>query len=146
MRVLFLDFDGVLHAGPNVVAATRHWCWLPTLSQVLARHEDVRIVVHSTWRYEYDVDELRELLGRLGERVIGATPAAPRLRSIEMWLESHPEVSTFRILDDDAADFYRWPGELILCDPAMGITDPQARQQLLAWLGGASSQSGGITD
>ncbi len=47
MRVLFLDFDGVLHAGPKVVSATPHWCWLPVLAQALARHEDVRIVVHS---------------------------------------------------------------------------------------------------
>lgn len=144
MRVLFLDFDGVLHAGPNVEAATSHWCWLPALSQALARHEDVRIVVHSTWRHEYDLDELRELLGRLGERIIGATPAAPRFQSIEMWLADHPEVSTFRILDDDAAEFYPRPAELILCDPAKGITDPSARQHLLAWLADFRPQAGGV--
>lgn len=134
MRVLFLDFDGVLHAGPDVETTTTHWCWLPALTAALAGHEDVRIVVHSTWRHEYNLEELRELLGRLGARVISATPAAPRLQSIEMWLAEHPEVSNFRILDDDAADFYRKPSELILCDPAKGITDPAAERQLIAWL------------
>lgn len=134
MRVLFLDFDGVLHAGPDVEATTAHWCWLPALAQVLARHEDVRIVIHSTWRRDYDLDELRELLGRLGDRVIGATPLGERLESIEQWLDAHPEVSTYRILDDDEADFYRRPAELIACDPVKGIADPDVRRQLLAWL------------
>lgn len=138
MRVLFLDFDGVLHAGPNVETATAHWCWLPVLAQLLARHEDVRIVVHSTWRYDYNVEELRELLGRLGERVIDATDAGGRLESIEQWLGEHPEVTAFRILDDAEREFYRLPEELILCDPAQGITDPGARGQLLAWLEGSS--------
>jgi hypothetical protein len=140
MRVLFLDFDGVLHAGPKVEAATAHWCWLPALSQLLARHEDVRIVVHSTWRYDYNVEELRELVGRLGDRVVGATPAGGRLESIEAWLADHPGVSTFRILDDAEREFYRLPEELILCDPALGITDPAARKLLLDWLERSSPQ------
>jgi hypothetical protein len=134
MRVLFLDFDGVLHAGPNVQATTSHWCWLPELVRVLARHADVRIVVHSSWRVDYDLDELRELLGRLGERVVGVTPLGERLESIEKWLETHAEVQTYRIIDDDEADFYRRPAELILCDPAMGLTDPRASERLMAWL------------
>ena len=134
MRVLFLDFDGVLHPGPGVEGSLTHWCWLPVLAQALARHEDVRIVVHSTWRHEYNVDELRELLGRLGERVLGATPAGERLQSIEAWLASNRGVTTFRILDDDKNDFYRLPAELIVCDPTAGVTDPSARRELLAWL------------
>jgi hypothetical protein len=134
MRVLFLDFDGVLHAGPHVEATTPHWCWLPSLAQLLARHEDVHIVVHSTWRYDYNVEELRELLGRLGERVIDATDVGGRLESIEQWLVGHPEVTDFCILDDAERELYRLPEELILCDPALGITDPGARQELLAWL------------
>ncbi len=111
-----------------------HWCWLPVLSQALARHGDVRIVVHSTWRFDYDLEELRELLGQLGERVIGATPAGNRLESIEKWLDEHPEVVSFRILDDVGGDFYRRPEELILCDPSFGITDPKAQRQLRSWL------------
>lgn len=134
MRVLFLDFDGVLHAGPGVDAVTAHWCWLPVLAQTLARHEDVRLVVHSTWRHEYNLDELRELLDRLGSRVIGATEGGGRLEGIEQWLAEHPGVTSFRILDDDANDFYRVPEELILCDPALGLSKQHTRQQLMDWL------------
>jgi len=134
LRVLFLDFDGVLHVGPNVQANTAHWCWLPALEEALARHDDVRIVVHSTWRHSYGVAELRELLGRVGKLVVGVTIGATRLEGIEQWLAEHPEVSSFRIVDDDERDFCERPRELILCDPAKGIADPPVRQQLVAWL------------
>jgi hypothetical protein len=135
MRVLFLDFDGVLHPGPGVVSSLTHWCWLPVLAQLLARQDDVRIVVHSTWRDDHDIGELRELLSSVGERVIGATPEGGRLESIERWLEAHPDVSSYRILDDDESDFFHpLPPELILCDSARGIGDKRAQQQLLSWL------------
>jgi hypothetical protein len=135
MRVLFLDFDGVLHPASGVVSSLTRWCWLPVLAQLLARQDDVRIVVHSSWRDDHDIDQLRELLSNVGERVIGATPQGGRLESIERWLEAHPDVSSYRILDDDESDFFHpLPRELILCDSARGIGDKHAQQQLLAWL------------
>ena len=130
MRVLFLDFDGVVHPAPWLPSTLTHWCWLPLLAQTPARHEDVRLVVHSTWRHEYNLDELRELLDRLGPRVVGATAGGDRLQGIEVWLADHPEVTSYRLLDDDLADFYRRPAELILCDPAKGLSDADARRHL----------------
>jgi len=134
MRVLFLDFDGVLHGGPDIPTATTHWCWLPVLIDALSAHGDVHVVVHSTWRFQYDLEELRELLGALGARVIGATTGPGRLEGIELWLREHPEVKDFRVLDDEREPFQTCSQKLIACDPAMGITDPQALQQLRAWL------------
>ena len=135
MRVLFLDFDGVLHPGPDVTASPALWFWLPALAKVLEAHGDVRIVVHSTWRLDHSVDQLRVLLGGLGERVIDATPEGGRLESIERWLEAHNDVDSYRILDDDeSAFFFPLPAELILCDPVHGIGGSKARKQLLASL------------
>lgn len=135
MRILFLDFDGVLHPGPDVTSAPAHWCWLPALVDVLAGHKDVRIVVHSLWRLDHNVDELRVLLGDLAERVIDATPEGGRLESIERWLEGHAVVDSYRILDDDVSDFfYPLPEGLIVCNSALGVTEPGVRRQLLAWL------------
>ena len=79
-RVLFLDFDGCLHPvthgatldGPAL--STVHFGWLPLLGRALQSHDDVVVVVHSTWRYEYRIDELREVLGVVGRRVVVATP------------------------------------------------------------------------
>jgi HAD domain in Swiss Army Knife RNA repair proteins len=136
-RVLLLDFDGVLHPGPGIVSPLPLWCWLPDLTRLLAPYPDVHIVVHSTWRLEYGVDELRMLLEGIGERVIDSTPPGGRLESIERWLEGRRDVKSYCILDDNESDFFDpLPAELILCPPARGISDKRAQQQLLAWLSG----------
>ncbi len=136
-RILFLDFDGVLHPGPGIVSKLPLWCWIPDLTRLLAPYPDVRIVVHSTWRTEYQVEELQMLLEGVGARVIDSTPKGGRLESIERWLEDRPDVKSFRILDDNESDFFdKPPSELILCPPARGISDKGAQQQLLAWLSG----------
>lgn len=135
MRVLFLDFDGVLHPATSIGPLSTHWCWLPVLAEILAPHDNVRIVVHSTWREDHNVDELRELLFGVGERVIGSTPEGGRLESIERWLEEHPDVTDYRILDDDESEFfYPLPEALILCDSVRGISGKRAQRKLLAWL------------
>ena len=135
MRVIFLDFDGVTHPAAHVASPLTHWCWLPVLARVLARHDDVFVVVHSTWRFQYTLDELRGLLGTVGERVIDVVPEGSRLASIEAWLSAHREqVCGYRILDDDVGAFVPLPAELIACDPERGLSDESVRQQLLSWL------------
>lgn len=99
-RALFLDFDGVLHPktieadieADETVIVTGHFGWLPALVGVLGTHADVVIVVHSTWRYSHEVDELKLLLGALGPQVVGATPRGPRYESIQWWLADESPV------------------------------------------------------
>lgn len=123
MRVIFIDFDGVLHPSEQAEAPRlTHFCWLPALEGVLRLHADVRIVAHSTWRYSYDDDELRMLLGPLGNRVVGTTGRGPRFDSIRGWLYANKACKSYRILDDDANEFpVPRPEELILCDPSTGV-------------------------
>lgn len=142
-RVLFLDFDGVLHPtsiglglDSNEVIRTGHFGWLPHLASVLRPHPDVVIVVHSTWRYNYDEDELRELLGAVGGRVVGATPRGPRYESITWWLQQNPSFASYRILDDEPVEFPDpLPAELVLCDPLRGVSSPEVLAALKDWLG-----------
>jgi hypothetical protein len=103
---------------------------LPALAQVLARHKDVQIVVHSTWRHHYDLEELRGLL------VVGVTSGPGRLEGIEQWLAEHRAVRSYGILDDDREDFAPRPAGLILCDPSRGVSDSDVRRRLLTWLEG----------
>lgn len=142
-RALFIDFDGVLHPlvptpleEPSApLVSTGHFGWLPTLVEVLRKHSDVAIVVHSTWRYTHDVEELRLLLGALGPRVVGATPKGPRFESIQWWLHMNPQFVNHRILDDDAREFPTPPPpELVLCDPRTGVTAPTVLAALRNWL------------
>lgn len=75
MRLVFLDFDGVLHPVEPASLGLTQFCWLHILSQLLVGHDDVRLIVHSTWRYEYKDAELRAFLGPLGNR--WASPRFP---------------------------------------------------------------------
>jgi hypothetical protein len=141
-RALFIDIDGVLHpttveGSPDAggIVHTPMFGWLPVLAGVLRPHPGVALVVHSTWRYTHDVDELRGVLGALGSRVVGATPPGPRYESILSWLHLNPAITDYRILDDDQREFPRpLPAELILCNPSTGITGPKVLAALRAWL------------
>ena len=142
-RVLFVDFDGVLHpktleAGieeDEIVVGTAQFGWLPALVSVLRTYPEVSLVVHSTWRYTHDIDELRGVLGVLGSRVVAATPRGPRLDSILWWLHMNPQFGSYRILDDDPREFpIPPPPELILCNPRTGVAAPAVLAAIRQWL------------
>lgn len=87
-RVLFLDFDGVLHPAKDSVhlptapmpawqiqialQAQGRFVWASRLEDVLIdASEDLRMVIHSTWRRRFSDSELVQFLPRsLGQRVI----------------------------------------------------------------------------
>ena len=135
MRILFTDFDGVVHPGPSVVTSLTHFCWLPQLTRLLAPWADVELVIHSTWRHQYDLAELREMLGTLGSRVLDVTVGAHRWDSIRDWLSRNPRVTDFRVLDDEPDEFPRPPpSELVICRPHLGIAEPEVQARLRSWL------------
>lgn len=131
MRLLFLDFDGVLH--PLEAEVSSRFCWLPVLADLLSPYPDVRIVVHSTWRYEYTDSELRVLLGPLGPLYAGSAPRAPREQAIEMVLQSN-KVLHHVVLDDDQREFSNFSVNLLLTDPQHGLSDAKVQAALSSWL------------
>jgi hypothetical protein len=134
MRLLFLDFDGVLHPASSD-GQLAHFCWLPLLESLLSAHEDVAVVVHSTWRYEYRDDELRELLGPLGRRFVGAAPRGPREEVIETVLEANKRsVTSHLVLDDAAHEFTGGTLNTLFVDGSRGISDVATQQSILEWL------------
>lgn len=149
MRVIFLDFDGVLHAVPGLpTGRTAHgkpvfrvkrvppFAWLPVLIELLRPHPDVRVVVHSTWRVLHSPDDLRQMLYQLGERFAGCAPAGERWECIRAALEARPEVTDFLVLDDAADELMDAPPErLVICDPYLGLSDVRAQERIRRWLG-----------
>ena len=144
-RVLFLDFDGVLHPlSPDLImdsnlplseliAVHDFFRWVPLLADILRDHADVRIVVHSIWRLLATDAELRVALGPLTERFAGSTPRGPRWESIA-WVITQNRLRNFRILDDSAEDFPPALPELILCDENEGIADALVQTRIREWL------------
>ena len=148
MRTIFLDFDGPLHPttaikglqpARGVLLAQESsqrglFCWLPHLEQVLAEHQDVDIVVHSSWATYASNEELRTVLGSLGERFAGITPRdMGRWEGIEHTARRFG-LDNFRVIDDAISAFPLSLPELILVDPLRGLSDPQVLDTLQKWL------------
>lgn len=124
MKVIFLDFDGVLNSAASFKLETRirkeHFnttfcpvnetlCKVCTsnFQHILDEVPDAKVVISSTWRQLFDLDWLKEKLASYGidsSRVIDKTPVTwgrERGREIEMWMKDHPEVTNYVILDDN---------------------------------------------
>jgi len=138
-KIICLDFDGVLH--PTAEGGQRldvtHFGWLPHLERLLVSHAEVEILVHSTWRHQFNLEELRLLLGgMLGPRVVAAAPASDaRWWAIEAWVAEQTEAVDLLILDDAPAEFpASMPYLLVVCDSARGLSDPVVQQAIHCWL------------
>jgi len=124
MKVIFLDFDGVLNCS---VSLNKHWrehgnnkCVSPSKVERLNRiieETGAVCVVSSTWRQLYTVNELRTFLAEAGFQgnVIDITPTEPgtgihtwrnhrghRGSEIQLWMNTNKDkIESFVILDDD---------------------------------------------
>lgn len=106
MKVLFLDFDGVLAWVNDTQGRTAiDPDALSYLHQVIDE-TDCKIVVSSMWRYYFDIPELAEFIKVDKSRVIDKTPAffsdLGRGTEIDHWMQEHGhKVESWAIVDDD---------------------------------------------
>lgn len=150
MRVIFLDFDGVLnsvrwHVARRESGADMHEgrgarpCLDPeavkVLNGIVGSYHDAVVVVTSTWRIGTPRAKLAGWLRDAGFTgiVFGATPrfpGQPRGKEIQDWLDffaQHPSrrlgpVTHFVILDDDTDMLDLYP-KLVHIDDEAGLTD-----------------------
>jgi hypothetical protein len=127
MKVLFLDIDGVLNSDRSCLALREEAENAETASErlyhridpvavgllnLVLRH-DVKVVVSSTHRkFHPRLDNLCRYIADLGVKgeVISATVDGWALKwdddrrgvEIQEWLDRHPQVTHFAILDDDS--------------------------------------------
>ncbi|MEZ4247684.1 MAG: HAD domain-containing protein [Polyangiales bacterium] len=137
VRVLFLDFDGVLNSDRFDAEAPpapegEGW-WGPSALdpralerlRVLVRRAGCQVVVSSTWRLNHSREALSALLGLVVADItprLHRTPDGVRQTrgdEIRAWLEAHPEVSTWVAVDDDIVDV----AFFVRTDAAVGLTD-----------------------
>jgi hypothetical protein len=139
--VLFLDVDGVLNrCGKSNQGLMTDKCDL--LAHV-CRMTGCKIVVSSTWRkYPHLMaDRLLPMFHARGIECIGQTPelvserkrldgsmlytAKPRNLEIAAWLDEHPEVTQYAIVDDDR-DADDGTGRYVRTDSYEGLLDSHA--------------------
>lgn len=135
MRILFLDFDGVLHPAGVQAGQTLPFEWVPMLARALDGFPEVGLVIHSTWREQFSLDYIQDFLEPLAGRFIDVAPPGPKAQAIQEFLDRHPEVEDALILDDQPQDVLGVPRACVLpCDPALGVSAPALQERLLAWL------------
>jgi Swiss Army Knife RNA repair-like protein len=152
MNILMLDCDGVLNSKQHFLMledqkltnasrlrvlpseymttytdAKNVWC----LKYILENVPDLKIVISSSWRNVFELEQFKELFkhyGLDGERIIGKTPrklSSVRSEEIRMWLDNSDEVITNWIaLDDHKIWNLGDPEEIneVLTDPWIGLT------------------------
>lgn len=166
MKVLFLDFDGVLNSHQSATFwhnkrdqakwenelykewqgslkeyLAQEFCpiALSNVEELVRRIPDLKIVVSSTWRLGETVETLKKILHPaklVSDAIIDVTPyigfSKPRGQEIQLWLDKHPDVTNFVIVDDDG-DMEHLMSWLILIDAEHGFQykDMLAAQKML---------------
>jgi hypothetical protein len=113
MKIVFLDFDGVLNSRRFYLERPSSEFKLDSVAvdrlNRLIQCSGANVVVSSTWRLGRSIRELQKVLGSYGfeGKVIGRTPQLNncyRGFEIREWVADHPDVDleSFVILDDDA--------------------------------------------
>lgn len=153
MKLIFLDFDGVLNSLPFLASEPGRMDRLDPaavvrLNAIVAR-SGAKVVISSTWRLKRSLDELRARLSEVGfigeiidrtpelrERGLLYIPLATRSQEILMFIEglaSPPE--SFVALDD--ADLDDIAQNHVKTDFAMGLLDEHVEAAL--WILGEAA-------
>jgi hypothetical protein len=137
-KLIFLDFDGVLH--PNFSVGNDYFSQAGYLLDALDGFAgEVEIIISSSWRFHWPGDVLlRKLPKTLAVLVTGVTPRVEpgrhqRYREIHAYLRSRSGRHEWRALDDAVNEFPKGCVELIECDGRIGLDDLSAAR-LRGWL------------
>jgi hypothetical protein len=159
MRIIFLDIDGpIINYRTHYVYSTKFLTgpvedteWKhpdPVISNLLFRicngNPNIKLVICSSWRV--NEQDCRELFGRMGIeqflhedwRTVLSTELAvqniiyggERYHEIKEWLLNHPDVTDYRIIDDE----WEFPEDKILrADTNNGLPANQIKK-LIDWV------------
>ena len=134
-KLLFLDFDGVLH--PTQLTGESPFNRAHLLEEVLVGQE-LGIIISSSWRFTHNLEKLRKLLpGNISNLIVGATGSPvvgkhPRFNEISAYLDSNGSAN-WRALDDSYWEFPSPCPQLIRCNPNTGVTEKQVKE-IKQWL------------
>jgi hypothetical protein len=155
-KILYLDFDGVLHDQQVSFHPRRGiymdkpgralFEWMPILERLLAPHPEVQIVLSTSWTHVRNISFVKKNLSpSLQQRVIGATfepPDSeknafllmPRGMQVTQDLHRRAQASWFAI-DDNHLGWPAWcQDKLIRTNGSRGISDPVIQQAITAML------------
>lgn len=147
MKVIFLDVDGVLNFLGTTASSPGGWVGIASPSvkvlRDIVKETGAYLVLSSTWRRNWSKNEeecsedgkyLNRRLNRYGLHIIDKTIEEDedlRGAAIKEWLNRHPHVESWIVLDDNVFIDFKTEGimpHLILTDGRMGLTASDAKE------------------
>ncbi len=119
MKVIFIDFDGVLNTEKYVRSCAEYGLIIDRSKMALLRQitaaTDAKIVLSTSWREHWDEEpkncdnigiEINNIFEQYGLHIFGKTPILNSCREDEIadWLEINTQVTNFVVLDDRFLD------------------------------------------
>lgn len=108
MKVIFLDFDGVIAPCQYHFGSTFSKSACSNLQEILTKDTEARIVISSSWR-RFGLEKNREILKENGidsSKIIDLTTSEGgwepenRVAQIDSWLKNHKKIDNYLVLDD----------------------------------------------
>lgn len=155
MDILFLDIDGVMHgvdcvqieyttSGITYVGKDQ-FQHLPLLGHILDRCPGVSVVISSSWRHIYSLEDLQGFFGNWGSRVIGTTRsvdvrdsmpanrfqecrAVAELLGAARWLMVDDQPGVVWGSQAPSPELLR---NVLYCDPELGLASPFVVEEIV---------------
>lgn len=143
MKIIFLDVDGVLNMWGSGGLLTLNKKRLSRLNKIIEA-TGAHIVLSSSWRkldgyiphVGYPLKKLEKALGYYGHKIHSMTTTVyfkeRQIRGDEIaeWLNRHPEVTNFVILDDDSDMLITQREHFVHTDGKKGLTDEDVEKAI----------------
>ena len=146
MKIIFLDFDGVLNSDKYVRKQTEFGVIIdPSRMELLKQivdATDAKIVLSTSWRVNWSVipeecnetgEKINKIFSDYRLKIFDKTPDARfnRAREIEYWMILHPEAENFVVLDDMLLDSPFIRGHYVkTCDFREGLDEENVKEAL----------------
>lgn len=161
MKIIILDFDGVLNANTYLENRIRLWQKNPVQYyykdkfgvvfdpkavrnlERLVKNTGAKIVVSSTWRKQ-GLKTMKDLFRhrKIDAEIIDVTPVLEptslllygndiRGIEIENWLSGHPQVENYVIIDDDSDMLPEQMSHFVQTDSGIGLAEEKAYEKAL---------------
>ena len=147
MAVIFLDFDGVLRRNGSPLYTLESEL-VNNLQKSLRATPTVKIVITSSWREAFGLNEMRSLFSAdIASRVEGCTPTSLDLdgfyrhREVLAYLKRFHTLQTPWIAVDDDPEHFPSDAPVLLIDPSRGL-DEEATHELTRQLIDLTSRPG----
>ena len=106
MKVLFLDIDGVVNSRATTDFRSSLYPIDPHMAFMVGKIQldtDCKVVLSSSWRHHPDgIKAVEQYIVKIHDKTPMLDHLGVRGHEIEAWLNLHPEVTKYAILDDDS--------------------------------------------